>query len=92
MTDKEDNIAALKKKTWRDLIGAAGDTEGPTDVSERHDYYLDESAWEQYGRDCKVVLGYANSERWHVEFRPLRCLSGGLQTRCQPRKRRHLQP
>ena len=32
-----------KKKTWRDLIGAAGDVDGPTDMAEHHDEYLGEA-------------------------------------------------
>lgn len=39
--DKVDD--APRKKTWRDLIGAAGSVDGPTDIAERHDYYLGKS-------------------------------------------------
>lgn len=47
MTDKVDD--APKKKTWRDLIGAAGSVDGPTDIAERHDYYLGKALCEEYG-------------------------------------------
>lgn len=32
-----------RKKTWRDLIGAGGSVDGPTDIAERHDEYLGEA-------------------------------------------------
>ncbi len=39
-----------RKKTWRDLIGAAGDVDGPTDMAERHDDYLGEALLEEHDR------------------------------------------
>lgn len=35
--------APPRKKTWRDLIGAGGSIDGPTDIAERHDEYLGEA-------------------------------------------------
>lgn len=40
--------APPKKKTWRDLIGALGDVDGPTDMAERHDDYLGEALLEEH--------------------------------------------
>lgn len=40
--------APPRKKTWRDLIGALGDFDGPTDMAERHDDYLAEAEWEEH--------------------------------------------
>ncbi len=39
-----------RKKTWRDLIGAAGDVDGPTDMADRHDDYLGEALLEEHER------------------------------------------
>lgn len=40
--------APPRKKTWRDLIGALGDVDGPTDMAERHDDYLGEALLEEH--------------------------------------------